>query len=168
MPEVLVWWAPVLAVPPQQPQIDPGALQLIRLSTIISFILILGVGLYGVVFIKRSYDEFSLLTRGTTAIVLPIEKYETTTQGSGSNTKYYYVADLSVKLKNGEIATIPRKPIALETIKESHKRELSIVFVRANPRINRFTEVPSGLLKILLMFVGISVISFFWFRRGRQ
>lgn len=142
---------------------------LIRISTLISFSLIIAPIFLWYVVLVGSQMEFSLWRHGKTAIVLPVENY------GEVNTSYHkkdgtriirksYVANLNVRLDSGEIANIPRKPVTLERIQESYEKEIRIVFLPYKPEINHFVGEELPLFPWLLMSCITTFISFLWFR----
>jgi hypothetical protein len=141
-----------------------------RISSIISFALIAGVIFAWGALLKLGFDGFALWNRGQTAVVLPIENYETTPvykKGTQEVVKNYYVANLSARLPSGDVVSIPRKPVSLEQIQQSQRSQMSIVFLPGDPQTNHFVGEEPKLLRVLLMAVAFSIASFVWFRRGR-
>ncbi|MEY4561628.1 MAG: hypothetical protein RLZZ618_905 [Pseudomonadota bacterium] len=140
---------------------------MIRISTIISFGLILAILMSWAVFFKSSIDEFALWRRGETGVVMPIDKYVNKATGT-KQTQPYYVATLNVRLNSGEIVTIPKKPVTLARIEESRHKQFSLVFLRSDPETNRFVGERRGLIAFLLASLGFSVLGWLWFRRSRS
>lgn len=135
----------------------------IRISTIISFVLILANVMYWGVFVVQSYDRYVLWSRGKTAAVLPIENY----QKSESNKKTYYVADVNVKLDSGEMITIHRKPVTLSQIEASQQPGMKAVVVPHQPKRNHFIGNEQQPFRTLVFACLASVIGFVWFRARR-
>ena len=143
---------------------------MIRISTIFSFTLLMGVLFSWGALLKLSFDAYSLSSRGQTAVVLPIDDYETTHEykkGTKEVQKTYYVANLSARVSSGEVVDIPRKPVTLQHIEESHRKQISIVFLPEDPKTNRFVGEEPQLFRLLLTAIAFSIVSFLWFRRRR-
>jgi len=145
----------------------------IRISTIISFALIIASIFYWGVFLVQSYHAYALWSNGKTATVLPIENYERTdatpnNPNAQGAEKGHYVADLNVRLESGEVAIIPRKPVTLSQISASHQTQMKIVFLPNRPQVNHFSGEEPRLLRTLAFACASSVAAFLWFRSRRS
>ena len=144
----------------------------IRISTLITFVLILASAMYWGVLLKQSYDRYTLWSHGQTANVLPIEDYTSTNTESNPKTtsaaKEYYVANLSAKLDSGEVIVIPQKPVTLEQITSSHRADMKIRFLPSNPRTNYFLGEEPNLLKTFAFACGASFAGIIWLRARRR
>lgn len=141
-----------------------------RISTLISFVLIMGSVLYCAALLKLSHSEYVLWRHGKTAVVLPIEDYETHVaykQGTNEVRHTYYVANLSARLDTGEVVGIPNKPVTMEQINASHQGGMAVVFLPGNPETNRFVDKEPRLLRLFLLSCAFSLASFLWFRHRR-
>lgn len=144
---------------------------MIRISTIISFGLTMGI-IFGWLSLARiSHDKYRLWMHGKTAVVLPINDYRTNVyykNGTKEVIQTHYVANLSVRLTSGEIANIPKKPVTLEEIDTSHQTEMRVVFLPADPETNYFVGKEPRLSWALIMASTFSLAGFIWFRRGKD
>jgi hypothetical protein len=145
----------------------------IRVSTLISFVLIVASIFSWGVLLKQSYDAYALWSHGKTATVLPINNYQQTDAahsdpGAQGSQTAYYVADLRARLESGEVVILPRKPVTLSQISASHQTQMKIVFLPNRPEVSHFAGEEPRLLRTLAFACVASVAAFLWFRLRRS